>query len=571
MDFWNLAILVGALLLLAAIVASDLSSRIGLPLLLVFLVLGMLAGEDGPGGIRYDNFDASYVVGTLALAVIIFDGGLRTRRQTFRVAPAPALVLATLGVVGTAALLGVFAAWVLGIGWLEGMLLGAIVGSTDAAAVFALLRTAGATLKQRIASTLEIESASNDPMAIFLTIALLELLLAGGRTLDAAVLLSFVRQFGIGALLGLGGGWLLVKLINRLTLVSGLYPLLAAAGALVVFGITTQAGGSGYLAIYVTGLVLGNLPLRSGQNILRVHDGLAWLAQIVMFVLLGLLLTPSQLLDVALPALAIAAFLMLVARPLAASVCLLPFRFPWREHVYIGWVGLRGAVPVVLAMFPIIYGLPDARLYFNVAFFLVLVSLLVQGWTLAPAARWLALEAPAATEPLQRITLDVPGHYEHEILGYEVHAGSAIAGRDLAGVTMPVDAQVVAVMRVGRPQPLAPGTTVQSGDRVYLLARADDLTPLSRLFDPHLDPARLAQHRYFGSFVLNGDAVAGDLAAVYGFSVPPEVAHQTLAQILGDRFHGRVGVGDNLTLGGAELVVREIERDKVTRVGLRLR
>lgn len=571
MEYWNLAILVGALLLLVSIVASDISSRIGVPLLLVFLVLGMLAGEDGPGGIRYDEFHASYVVGTLALAVIIFDGGMRTRKETFRVALAPAVVLATAGVVGTAAVLGAFAAWALGVGWLEGMLLGSIVGSTDAAAVFALLRTAGATLKERITSTLEIESASNDPMAIFLTIALLEVLIAGGTSLDGGVLVAFVKQFGIGAVLGVAGGWLLVRLINRLTLITGLYPLLAAAGGLVVFAVTAQVGGSGFLAIYVAGLILGNSALRSGQNILRMHDGLAWLSQIVMFVLLGLLLTPSQLLDVALPALAISAFLMLVARPLAVSVCLLPFRFPWREHVYIGWVGLRGAVPVVLAMFPIIYGADNARLFFNVAFFIVLVSLLLQGWTIAPAARWLKLEAPPPTEPLQRVTLDVPGHYEHEILCYRVKAGSLIAGRDLADVAMPDGAQVMAIMRDGKPQPLRPGATFASGDYVYLLAQADDLAPLSKLFDPHLEPVRLEAHHYFGDFVLNGDAVAGELAAVYGLSLPEGVEGKTLAQYLSEAFHGRVVVGDRVALGSAELVVREIEGGNVTRVGLRLR
>jgi cell volume regulation protein A len=570
-EYWNLAILVGALLLLVSIVASDISSRIGVPLLLVFLVLGMLAGEDGPGGIRYDEFHASYVVGTLALAVIILDGGMRTRKETFRVALAPAVVLATAGVVGTAAVLGAFAAWALGVGWLEGMLLGSIVGSTDAAAVFALLRTAGATLKERVASTLEIESASNDPMAIFLTIALLEVLIAGGTSLDAAVLVAFVRQFGIGAVLGVTGGWLLVKLINRLTLITGLYPLLAAAGGLVVFAVTAQVGGSGFLAIYVAGLVLGNSPLRSGQNILRVHDGLAWLSQIVMFVLLGLLLTPSQLLDVALPALAISGFLMLVARPLAVSVCLLPFRFPWREHVYIGWVGLRGAVPVVLAMFPIIYGADNARLFFNVAFFIVLVSLLLQGWTIAPATRWLKLEVPPPTEPLQRVTLDVPGHYEHEILCYAVKAGSLIAGRDLAEVAMPEGAQVMAIMRDGKPQPLRPGATFASGDYVYLLAQADNLAPLSKLFDPHLEPERLEAHHYFGDFVLNRDAVVGDLAAIYGFVPPEGAAGKTLAEYLTEAFHGRVVVGDRVAIGSAELVVREIEGDRITRVGLRLR
>ncbi|HLS85355.1 MAG TPA: potassium/proton antiporter, partial [Burkholderiales bacterium] len=392
MEAWNTVILIGALLLVISIVASDVSSRLGAPLLLVFIFLGMLAGEDGPGGIRFDDFEMSYVIGTLALAVIIFDGGMRTRRETFRISAWPAASLATLGVVVTAGLTGAFAAWVLGLQWLQGMLVGAIVGSTDAAAVFALLRNAGATLQERVASTLEVESASNDPMAIFLTVVCLGVLAAGGTRFEASVLLSFVQQFGIGAVTGLVGGRLLVLLINRLSLASGLYPLLAVAGGLTVFAVTALIGGSGYLAIFLAGLVLGNSQLRAAQNILRVHDGLAWLSQIVMFLILGLLAAPHELVGVAAPALAISAFLILVARPAAVVLSLLPFRFPWREQVYVSWVGLRGAVPVVLALFPVMYGVENARLYFNVAFFIVLVSLLVQGWTIAPAARLLKVE-----------------------------------------------------------------------------------------------------------------------------------------------------------------------------------
>ncbi|MDP1673889.1 MAG: potassium/proton antiporter, partial [Burkholderiales bacterium] len=391
MEYWNLAILVGALILLISIIASDISSRLGAPLLFVFLLLGMLAGEEGPGGIRFDDVERAYMIGTLALAVIIFDGGMRTRRETFRVALWPAVSLATLGVVITAVLVAMFAAWILKLHWLQGLLIGAIVGSTDAAAVFSLLRNAGLSLKQRVAATLEIESASNDPMAIFLTVTVIGLLAAGHSGFEAMVLLSLLQQFGIGAVLGLGGGRALVWLINRLTLASGLYPLLAVAGGLIIFAATAQLGGSGFLAIFMAGLVLGNSKLHSAQNILRVHDGLAWLSQIVMFVILGLLATPSDLISVAGPALAIAAFLMLVARPAAVMIGLLPFRLPWREQVFISWVGLRGAVPVVLALFPLIYGTAHARLYFNVAFFFVLVSLLLPGWTFAVAARWLRL------------------------------------------------------------------------------------------------------------------------------------------------------------------------------------
>jgi cell volume regulation protein A len=569
MESWNYAILVGSALLLVAIVASDISSRMGAPLLLIFLLLGMLAGEDGPGGIRFDDFETAYLIGTLALAVIIFDGGMRTRRETFRVALWPALSLATVGVIATAAIVGAFAARVLGVDWLQGLLLGAIVGSTDAAAVFALLRTQGAAVKARVASTLEIESGSNDPMAIFLTIALLELIAAGRGQLDASILVSFAQELALGTLLGVGGGKLLVWLINRLSLITGLYPLLAAAGGVLVYSVSAQLGGSGFLAIYLAGVVLGNARLQAAQNILRVHDGLAWLSQIVMFLILGLLVTPSQLVGVAPQALMIATALMLVARPIAVALSLAPFRFPWREQLFIGWVGLRGAVPIVLALFPIMYGIADARLYFNVAFFVVLVSLLLQGWTLAPAARWLRLEVPPQTEPSQRVTLDVPGHFEHEIVCYEARAGSPAAELAPTQLALPDGVQLMAVMRGGAPQPLATTRQLVPGDYVYFLARPQDLGTLGRLFEPQRAD-RLEEHRYFGDFTLNGDALLGDLASVYGLTLPEGSAQKSLADYLEQVFHGRVVIGDRTLIGSAELVVRQIEQGRVTRVGLRL-
>lgn len=571
MEFWNTAIFVGALLLVLSIIASDISSRLGAPLLLVFLCLGMLAGEDGPGGIRFDNFEVSYAIGSIALAIIIFDGGLRTQRDGFRVALWPAISLATLGVILTAGLVGIFASWALGLHWLEGMLIGAVVGSTDAAAVFSLLRNAGATLKDRPAATLEIESASNDPMAIFLTVAVLELLAAGKSQFEAGVIFAFVWQFGTGAVLGLAGGRLLVWLINRLRLHSGLYPLLAAAGGLFVFASVQQLGGSGFLAIFLAGVILGNSQFREAQNILRVHDGLAWLSQIVMFTILGLLVTPSEFVHIALPALGIAAFLIVAARPLAVAVSLLPFRLPWREQIFISWVGLRGAVPIVLALFPLMYGVEHARLFFNVAFFIVLVSLLLQGWTIAPAARLLKLEVPPTMQPAQRITLDLPGHFEHEIVSYEVQADSLIAARDVTSLALPSGTRVLAVIRDGVPQPLGAETRLAPGDYIQLLTQPRTIPHLNTLFDPHRAPDRLEEHRYFGDFVLNGDAVLGELGAVYGIAIPEEHAAKTLGEYLDERTHGRVVVGDCAPIGHAELVVREVTEGRVTRVGLKVR
>ena len=447
MEYSNEIVLFGSLLVVVAILASAVSARLGAPLLLVFLVLGMLAGEDGPGGIPFEDFEVAQLVGSIALAIIIFDGGLRTRKEVFRVALWPSISLATVGVILTAAIVGAIATWVFHLHWLQGLLVGAIIGSTDAAAVFGLLHTSGTELKQRVASTLEIESASNDPMAIFLTVVLVEVLAAGETELTLDVVTEFVKQFGIGGIVGLAGGRLLGALINRLALVTGLYPLLAAAGGVFVFAVAAVLGGSGFLAIYLAGVVLGNMPLQASQNILRVHDGLAWLSQITMFLMLGLLITPHELVRYSYEGLVIAAVLILVARPIAVFASLLPFRFPWREQVFISWVGLRGAVPMILAIFPVTAGLENAALYFNIAFFIVLASLLIQGWTIAPAARLLKLEIPHTSEPLQRYNLDIPGHLDREIASYRVLPGSMAANRTIRDLPIAPESHITTIVR----------------------------------------------------------------------------------------------------------------------------
>jgi cell volume regulation protein A len=567
LELANQLIFIAALLFLFSILASAGAARIGAPLLLVFLVLGMLAGEDGPGGIRFDDFRMTYIIGSIALAVILFDGGLRTKVESFRAGLRPALMLATAGVVVTTAVTAGFAAWVLGLDLTQGLLTGAIVGSTDAAAVFALLHSHGMELKRRVAATLEIESGSNDPMAIFLTVVLVDLL-ARGDSPSWMLAWLFVQQMGLGLVLGLAGGRALAWLINHLVLAPGLYPLLALAGGLFVFAGTAMLGGSGFLAIYVAGLVLGNRRLHSANNILRVHDGIAWLGQIAMFLVLGLLVTPSELVKLAPAALGIALVLMLVARPLAVWLSLLPFRFPRGETLFISWVGLRGAVPIVLALFPLMAGLELARLYFNVAFFVVLVSLTVQGWTVAPFARRLRLELPPTTEPVQRVELELADESGQELLAFRVSRESQAAGSRLETLPLTKGARVIGVARAGVLRDPAQVQTLLPGDAVYVFMRGEDVPELSHVFMPEPQVESLRERAFYGDFVLDAEASLADVCQIYGVAMPEGLAHATLREALTTRFEGRPVVGDRVSLGDIELVVREVSGGEVAKVGL---
>ena len=570
MGFFNELILYGALLVTLSILASAFSSRFGAPILLVFLLLGMLAGEDGPGGFKFDNFELAYLGSTLALAVILFDGGMRTRAESFRVALRPAVSLATVGVVVTAAITGAIATWAFGLTWMQGLLLGAIVGSTDAAAVFALLHARGMELQQRVGATLEVESGTNDPMAVFMVVVLVEALVAGQAGLSWTVALEFVKQMALGAAAGWIAGRALVWLINHLALETGLYPLLAVAGGVAAYGATTVAGGSGFLAIYLAGVILGNSQIQAMQDILRVNDGLAWLSQIMMFLLLGLLVTPSEFPPFVLPGLAVALALMLLARPAAVWVSLAPFRWRWREQLFISWVGLRGAVPIILATFPLLAGLDHGHVYFNAAFIVVLLSLLLQGWTIAPLARVLKLEVPPKARPVQHIDLDIPGQFDHDLLGYQLEADSVAVGKPPARLPLPPEVEIAAVIRGTRVMKLEGIGPLQPGDYVYVLADPRKVEALNRLFGVAHGPTRLEEQRFFGDFVLNGDARIADVEAIYGLDFPDHGPEETLAAFLDRWFRGNPVVGDGLRVGGTELVVREVEKGAVTRVGLKL-
>jgi cell volume regulation protein A len=561
LDTVSILILLGAVLLLAGILSSLVALRFGAPLLLVFLIVGMVAGESGPGGVKFDDVRAAYLVGSVALALILFDGGLRTRFATFRSVLAPSLLLATVGVLITAAITAPVARLLLGMSWTEALLVGAVVASTDAAAVFFLVHARGLRLRPRVGATLEVESGTNDPFAVFLTVMLVELLALGDESW-LSIAASLAQEAILGTVIGIAGGRIVVWALNRVGLAQGLHAPFVAVSALVVFAFAQALHSSGFLAVYLAGLVVGNRPTRAHNTVVVFLDAATWLAQLVMFVLLGLLVWPARLLDSLFAALAVAVALMLVARPAAVFLCLAPFRFSWREKAFISWVGLRGAVGIFLASIPLLVGLPKAYLYFDVAFVVVLVSLLVQGWTVALAAHRLHIALPRSDRTPRRVELDLPGQLAQELVGYPIGHNSPYLRRHL----IPSWAKPTLIVREEQIFTADEAGPVREGDYFYLLAPPERAHVLDRFFvdmpaapDPHL----------LGDFFVTGDVTLGAIADVYGVAVAADDAAMPLAFYFAARLP-RVKQGDALPLGPLALVAHTVTEGKVTRIGLRI-
>ena len=564
LDTISIGILLAALLVLVGILSSLVAMRFGAPLLLVFLLVGMLAGEAGPFGLKFDDVQAAYTVGSVALGLILFDGGLRTRLQTFRNVIGPAGTLATVGVVVTAALTAPAAMLVLGLGWTEALLMGAVVASTDAAAVFFLLHAKGLRLRQRVSATLEVESGLNDPLAIFLTIILVDLLLIGSKPWPEIVAL-LARETILGGLIGFFGGRAVVFVLNRLDLPQGLHAPFVATGALVIFGLAAVVHGSGFLAVYIAGLVVGNSSTRAHNTVVAFLDAVTWLAQIVMFVLLGLLSWPHRLPDAMLPGIAVAAALMFIARPAAVFICLAPFHFSLREKLFMSWVGLRGAVGIFIASIPMLVGLPNAYVYFDVGFIVVMLSLLIQGWTIAPAARRLRVSFPRSDPLPRRVELDLPGQLEQEIVGYPVPAKSPYLRRGL----IPAWARPTLVVREQKILSPTEAHPVRQGDYVYLLAPPEKAQALDRFF-VNMPPPAVPDPRLLGDFFVSGDVTLGALADIYGLSIAPDAAEISLADHIAEEVKRRPKQGDIVPLGPIALLAHRVNEGRVTSVGLRL-
>jgi cell volume regulation protein A len=561
-------ILLTGLMVLLGIASSKLSTRLGLPVLVLFLALGMLAGSEGVGGIEFENYALAHAIGTWALALILFDGGLGTPMTAVREVWKPAVVLAIPGVLLTAIITGVAASWILGVPLLDGLLLGSIVSSTDAAAVFAVLRAGGVSLKPRLQSMLELESGSNDPMAIFLTIGCIHVL-AGKAELGMGLLSLFATQMVIGAVVGIAAGLFAVRLVNRIDLdAAGLYPALVTGCALLTFGVAVACSGSGFLAVYLAGIILGNSRLVFHRGIRIFHDAMAWLAQIVMFVVLGLLSFPSRLLEAAPEGLLIGAVLILVARPAAVFPLLLPFGFSPRETLFVSWVGLKGAVPITLATFPLLYGVDNASAIFDVVFFVVVLSALVQGWTLPWAARRLGLEQPSADTPPVTLEISSLKHVDGDIVDYKIGANSSAAGRQVKDLALPEGVVLALVSRGGGITPPQGSTRLRAGDHVVVILRPERRGLVDRVFAAahQLEPLPFRIE-----FPLRATTTVGEMADMYGISLGRQ-RDQSLDEVVRQLLGRAPLVGDVCRVDQIDLRVRRVSADsRIEEVGMLLR
>ena len=588
MDTLNILYLVGALLIFASIMASTLSARLGVPLLLLFLIVGMLAGEQGILGIEFSQYGIANFVGQAALACILLDGGLRTSFKSFRVGLKPAVTLATWGVLTTVMVLGVFVTWLLDVDWRFGLLMAAIVGSTDAAAVFSLLRNGGVKLNDRVQATLELESGANDPLAILLVTGLIALNVdpAGQTVLGFLGLL--LQQLGVGLGMGLLFGYLLARLLPKVHLAEGMYAILILSAGLSVFAATNLLGGSGFLAVYLTGVLIGNHKVRSTEHVMRVMDSFAWLSQAVLFVVLGLLVTPSNVINVWHYSVAIAAFMILVARPIAVYTSVKPFKFKDREIGFISWVGLRGAVPITLAILPVMAGIDNAFMLFDIAFGVVVLSLILQGTTIPFMANVFRVRIPTNKDPKEEHEVWVSDKASITLYEFEVQAGAFAIGRHPLGISNRISPDEISVFALVRGQQIVvveEDTKLRYGDSVWYAMRGNHASKIAKIFnDTTLD--RKAIDDFYGDWLLSPSVKLGDLpfftdmvtseslADTLKYKKPKNtesMLEQTVAEYVAQSLETAPVSGDTIEIDDVwSLVIKEVDdKGKLRTIGLK--
>jgi cell volume regulation protein A len=563
------AFFIGGVLLTFAIFASKLSKVMGTPLLLLFLGIGMLCGEDGLFiHIVYNDYTSAFYIANLMLALILLDGGLRTNFREFRSVAAESLLLATVGVLLTSAVTGLTAYLILDVTLIQALLIGSIVGSTDAAAVFMLLGDGGVHLKSRVSSTLKIESATNDPMAILLTTVLLALV-SGRAKSGWDVVLIFAMQFGVGAILGVIFGMVGRVIVATVTLGAGLYSLLAIGIGLIAFAVTAALDGSGFLAIFIVGMCIGNQKVRAISYVLPVGEGITWLAQITLFLMLGILVTPHLMMNYLFPGVVVALAMTFIGRPIAVFACLKPFfrSFSGKDLAFMSWVGLRGSVPVVLAIYPVMEDVRNAQLYFNVAFVVVLVSLLIQGASLVPVAKLFKVYAHSSQAPLSKSEMGIMISDDYEIFNYGVKKFN-LDGMKLSQVRFPRRTAVAGVFRDGFLMKPRGATVLKSGDIVSIIGADSDETSLNSLFSHKGKPK--AGIRYSGSRLVTGSHRMGELGDLYGIELTSFEKTLTVGEFMSFHLGGFPAPGDSVSLISATLVVAGVEGDQVSSVGIML-
>lgn len=566
----NYVFFIGGMLLTFAILASKLSSIVGTPLLLLFLAIGMLSGEDGVFiKIVYNDYTSAYYIANLMLALILLDGGLRTNYKQMRSVASESIILATVGVVVTSAITGVAAYMLLDLSLLQALLIGAIVGSTDAAAVFSLLGDGGVNLKARVSATLQIESATNDPMAILLTTILLSLV-SGRASSGTDVLMIFATQFGLGVIFGIIFGIFARFAINSINLGAGLYSLFVIGIGLIGFAITASMDGSGFLAVFIIGMFVGNQNTRKVSYILPVGEGITWLAQISLFLMLGLLVSPHNMVHYVVPGTIVAVVMTFLARPVAVLLCLLPMyfrRYSIKDLLFMSFVGLRGSVPIVLAMYPVMDDISNAQLYFNMAFVVVIFSLLVQGACILPVAKFFNVYAPASVAPISKANVGIMLNDDFDLFNYKIKRDS-MEGRRLRTLQFPKETAVVAMFRDGHLMKPQGGTQLKKDDILSVIGVESDEIALNAIFSQ--DKPVKQYPLYAGDKIYDGHTPMTLLAETYNFELTSFEKTLTVAECMSYHLGGFPQPGDFMNLINARLVVVSLEGDYIAKVGLYL-